>query len=373
MSKRRLRIAFLVDRFGQHFGGTESYSVELVRVLAQRHEVTIVTCDYNCSLKLPYFRIKISKIFPHWIRLLYFSWKAHCWLKHRHFDIVHSNVSSWIGNIQVTHVTPVYYKYLRNANLLRKLRVWTNLRLMAYLLLEKAHTIETPYRKLVAVSSLLSEQIHTSYGKHKTINVIPPGVQSPKIFKRGLRKAIRDELGWQKSTIGCILVARNPLRKGLLTLLHAMRQLPTDYHLLVVGANCLPRPILKRIESLQKRVHFVGPRPTVQNYFRAADICVHPTLNDSFGMVPLEAMSCGLPVIVSGPRHCGFARYLEHKRDAILLRSPQDASELSKAISCVGSNRLLYRDLVSNGLKTARSYSWKNAASRYESLYAELL
>ncbi|WP_262356029.1 glycosyltransferase, partial [Bordetella pertussis] len=66
------------------------------------------------------------------------------------------------------------------------------------------------------------------------------------------------------------------------------------------------------------------------------DIYVHPTLNDSYGMAPLEAMSHGLPVVVSSADYCGFAQYLADGRDALILRDPRDGAEVARAVAAIG-------------------------------------
>jgi UDP-glucose:(heptosyl)LPS alpha-1,3-glucosyltransferase len=370
--ERRLRIALLVDRFGNRFGGAESYGVELVRVLAQRHEISIVARDYDCDLALTYLPVKVSCRLPSWLRVLYFAWRAHRLTRGR-FDIVHSHMNGWAGQVQVMHVTPVRYNHLNSAGWLKRLRVWTSPRLATYLLLEKARVRAAPARRMVAVSHLIAEQVHASYGATLTVTTILPGVRVPVAVVAERRRATRIALGWNADTIGCLLVARNPLRKGLPTLLSALDQLPPVYRLLVVGADQAANDLLRGVPSLQGRIHFVAPTPDVAPYFEAADIYAHPTLNDSFGMAPLEAMSYGVPVIISGPIYCGFAQYLRHEQDALILNDPCDRQELARALSRLGSDTSLREQLARNGLNMARLYSWEAVAARYEALYEELL
>lgn len=372
MAERRLRIALLVDRFGNRFGGAESYGVELVRVLARRHEVSIVARDYDCDLALPYLPVKVSRRLPSWMRVLYFAWRAHRLTRGR-FDIVHSHMNGWVGQVQVMHVTPVRYNHLQDAGWLKRLQVWTSPRLAAYLLLEKARVQVAPTRRVVAVSSLIAARIHASYGAVLPVTTILPGVRPPLAAVPGRRCATRTALGWQDDTIGCLLVARNPLRKGLATLLNALDQLPPIYRLLVVGADQTAIDLLHSLPAMQARVNLIAPTPDVTPYFEAADIYAHPTLNDSFGMAPLEAMSHGMPVIISGAAYCGFAQYLQHEQDALILADPRDGSELARALSRLGSNPSLREQLACNGLNVARSYSWETVAARYEALYAEIL
>src|SRR3546814_17976933 len=66
---------------------------------------------------------------------------------------------------------------------------------------------------------------------------------------------------------------------------------------------------------------------------QAADIYVHPTLNDSFGMAPLEAMSFNLPVVLSPAPWCGFAQYVRDEQDAMVLTHPENDEQLAQFIA----------------------------------------
>ena len=76
---------------------------------------------------------------------------------------------------------------------------------------------------------------------------------------------------------------------------------------------------------------------------RAADLYVHPTLNDSFGMAPLEAMSFGLPVILSPAPWCGFAQYVKAGEEALVLSHPEQADE-DRPERCDGTPEGLRQD-----------------------------
>jgi UDP-glucose:(heptosyl)LPS alpha-1,3-glucosyltransferase len=109
----------------------------------------------------------------------------------------------------------------------------------------------------------------------------------------------------------------------------------------------------------------------VSPYYQAADIYVHPTLIDSFGLAPLEAMAHGLPVVVSGPEFCGFASYVTHRHDAWVLANPQDAHEIAQGLFELQSDSALRAKLLRNAAKLVDSLSWSVAAQKYEALYRE--
>ena len=203
--------------------------------------------------------------------------------------------------------------------------------------------------------------------------MIPPGVHlRPRDIAAG--RKVRDQLGWSEDVIACLMVARNPLRKGLLTLLKAIEDLPEQVRLIVVGADQdLSHQIGKFSASLRDRVVLQPPVTDVSPYYHAADVFVHPTLNDSFGMSPLEAMAHGLPVVMSSQHYCGFAGYCEDRRHAILLQDPRDAEELAMSIREVVTDSHLHATLVNQGGELAAGMSWGNVAEQYEALYSAIL
>ncbi|MGE8690016.1 MAG: glycosyltransferase family 4 protein [Achromobacter sp.] len=371
-AERRLRIALLVDRFGNRFGGAEAYGVELMRVLGQRHDVSVVARDFDSELPFPFLPVRFPGWLPSWMRVLYFAWRADRLTRGR-YDIVHSHMNGWAGEIQVMHVTPVRYNRLTRVKPLQRLTAWLSPRLATYLLLEWFRVRNAPARRVVAVSGLIMDQLHRSYGPQLPVDIIAPGVKLPTAAQREGRDETRARLGWDADTIGCLLVARNPLRKGLPALLDALGKLPPQYRLLVVGADEPTRERVRAAGAVAGRVSLIDPTPDVARYFSAADIYAHPTLNDSYGMAPLEAMSHGLPVVVSSPAYCGFAQYLSAGKDALILQDPRDGAQLAQALERLGSEPELRAALAERGLAIAREQSWEAVASRYEDLYAQVL
>ena len=88
-------------------------------------------------------------------------------------------------------------------------------------------------------------------------------------------------------------------------------------------------------------------------------------------MVVLEAMAHGLPVVVSGPEHCGISRQLSQGVDAMLLPDPKDSQGLADLIGSVLGNPDLAENLRRHGLKFAALHSWESAALQYENLYLQ--
>lgn len=366
----RLRIALLIDRFGRRFGGAEAYGVNLFEELCQRHDVTVIAHDFEHDLPVKQIRVTVNRKWPSWLRVWHFARQAKR-LTRDNFDIVHSHMNGGTGHIHVIHVAPIRYRRLSGVGALRRLLVYLQPSNVAYLSLEAAAMRVKTGSRVVAVSHWLKERIHDAYGDQLIVATIAPGATSVAVDPV-LRSKIRMALGWAQGDIGCLLVARNPLRKGLATVLEALSQLPENFRLAVVGTQPEIEDYLRvNYPKLVARVNLIAPTSAVSPYYQAADVYVHPTLLDSFGMAPLEAMAHGLPVIVSGPEFCGFGEYVTHRHDAWVLTNPEDPNEIAQGLRTLTSDPILRKHLLHHAAKLVGSLSWAAAAKKYEALYAE--
>jgi glycosyltransferase involved in cell wall biosynthesis len=378
MPMPRLKIAFVVDRFGNRYGGAEAYGVELMRELAPNHDIAVFAREYDaeCGLSLPFHALRSWSFLPSWIRVLLFAWRARRATRNG-YDIVHSHMNGWCGDIEVVHVTPVRYNWrVRTLPEIKRLLSYTSLRVQTYLGLEARRVAPRPGHRTVAVSGLIAEQLKQAYGQNLSFPIIPPGVSRPEPSDRALRPQARSALGFSADDCVCLLVARNPMRKGLPTVLKALARLPARYKLLVVGSNAATRDFIhKRPENqgLSDRIKLVEETAEVAPYYQAADIYVHPTLNDSFGMAPLEAMSFDLPVILSPAPWCGFAQYVQDGQDAMVLEHPESDEQLAEFITRIASDDAWRERLIQGGSDVVDRHTWNEVAGEYLGLYREIL
>lgn len=372
-----LSIAFVVDRFGNRYGGAEAYGVALMRELAAAgHQVTVFAREYDpaCDLRLPFRPIAVSRRWPSWVRVWLFARRA-ARATQDGYDIVHSHMNGWCGDVEVVHVTPVRYRW--RVQPMSGPRRWLSRfspRVRTYLGLEARRVAPRPGHRVVAVSQLIAHQLTQAYGPVLVAPVIAPGVAPAAPVTDEQRRRARAGLGLPADGTLCLLVARNPMRKGLPTVLQALAELPDDVLLLVVGANAASRDCVARApESVRGRVHLVAETSQVDPYYQAADLYVHPTLNDSFGMAPLEAMSFGLPVILSPAPWCGFAQYVRPDAEALVLSHPERADELARAIGRLRADADLRARLRAGARDVLARHAWPEVARRYLEVYAEIL
>ncbi|GGX34317.1 transferase [Pigmentiphaga litoralis] len=369
----KLRIAIVTRRFGARFGGAEAYAENLTRVLIQTHDVRVICQEFDSPVQAPFTHVPCNRLLPRWLNQLWFNLCCHLLVRHG-YDIVHSHENSWVGNVQVVHVMPVRYSlFLHNRSLLKRIGALLSPRLISYLLLERLRFRVRPNRVLVAPAHQTIDQLQAAYKRLPPMVTIHPGVTLPNDVQT--RNEALESLGLDPSAVYCLLVANDPLRKGFMTILSALESLDPLYHLIVLGGPADSPDTLREVipPALADRVHAFAARPDVCRFYASSDVYVHPTLQDSFGMAPLEAMSFGLPVILSSKEYCGFSACVEAEHDALVVADPRDACELAAAIQRITQDAVLRGKLRTNGLALAARFDWRQVEQAFVKTYAKVL
>ena len=168
-----------------------------------------------------------------------------------------------------------------------------------------------------------------------------------------------------------------PRQKGLEFLLRAIAILRSnlDLGLTVVGEDwggIAPLQSLSRSLGIEKQVTFTGalPRADVIKHYASADIFVLPSLFEPFGIVLLEAMAAGLPIVASGVG--GIVDVVETGRTGLLV-PPANPQALAGAIERLASDNTLCRNLSERGRVTAAQHSWQLVIPRILAVYREAI
>lgn len=376
-SGKRLRIAVLNRAFSTTGGGAERYSVALVEQLAARHEIHVFAQEIDHSWPgVHYHQVSGPLPKPRWVNQLWFAfctWR----LTRSGFDVVHSHENTWHGNVQTVHVLPVRYSLFKRHKGWRLLASWvkagTSPRLLVYLGLEYFRFSVRSKKQLVVTSDSLRTMVEAAYPACSAmVSVITPGITLPQSQATPSRKAAARRLLGLPVNGQCILFVANDFRKkGLEALLAALARCPANFMLAVVGNTAQQSVFAKQVQNLNlgEQVFFIGMLKDMEPAYQAADCLAHPTLEDTFAMVVLEAMSHGLPVIVSGPKYCGVASLLQHGISAWIVDDPKNAALLHEALHAVLVQFGVKDRIGQCGKKFALGFQWTNLALLQELTY----
>jgi UDP-glucose:(heptosyl)LPS alpha-1,3-glucosyltransferase len=381
-----LKIAVLNRIFSKKAGGAERYSVALVEELAAKHEIHVFAQDISHSWPgVTYHRVSAPLRRSRWLNQLWYA-TATWWQTRSGFDIVHSHENTWHGNVQTVHVLPIKHNLFSGKTGWKKaiacLKVITSPRLLAYLALEKRRFATQAGRHIVVTSPSLQGIFQAAYpGCQNPISIITPGVSKA---DWGYDKAAAKRVfGLAEDAFVIAFVGNRYDIKGLPTLLQSFKALPEHVNLLAVGNAEQIGIYQAQTEKLgiAQRVQFLGAMDSVDEVYQAADALVHPTLEDTFAMVVLEAMSYGLPVVVSCEKYCGIAGLLTNGLNALILEEPKNAVALAErlrqltnsAVDSVDNSKDLREKLGSEALKFASSYAWTQIARQQLFLYEKII
>ena len=178
---------------------------------------------------------------------------------------------------------------------------------------------------------------------------------------------------WQDGTPNVLFVGRHEPRKGLLDLLkahHTLRQADFGSRLLVVGSGPQEREARRYVltRGLQG-VEFLGRVSDDEKaqLFRTADVYVSPaTGGESFGIVLLEAMAAGTPIVCSDIH--GYKGVVRRGREGLLV-PPRSPRELADAIARLLGDRALREQMGAAGQARAEEFSWPRVAAKVEDYY----
>jgi D-inositol-3-phosphate glycosyltransferase len=221
------------------------------------------------------------------------------------------------------------------------------------------------------------------------MTVIPPGVDTSHFYPIPKDEA-REAAGLPKGERIILFVGRLQPLKGVDTLIQAatrlrLRDISAQHpvHLVVVGGN--PNGTgedtdaeLARLQGLtrdlcmDRMVVFLGQRDQdkLPYYYSAAEVVVMPSHYESFGMVALEAMACGTPVVAS---QVGGLAYLVQDGVTGFVVPDQDPEVLADRLTLLLGDAELRRRMGKQAAAYARTFDWENVAVQIADVYRSLL
>ncbi len=256
-------------------------------------------------------------------------------------------------------------------------RLWQGLSVYhrSLLILEKKQFAAGGFKKIIAVSGLVKREIMTAYGvPGDKILVLYNGVDQERFhpsLRAKWREAVRSQWGIPLKADVVLFVGSGFRRKGLNRLLEIWgAERLKDVFLLVVGQDArMARYQAAAARRAPGRIIFAGRQESVERFYGAADVVALPSVQEAFGNVVLEALACGLPVVVS--RNVGAAELLTDSLAAGIVDEANDGAAwevtLERALrscGCVETGK--------EARRIAESHSWNNHFRQFEACLAEV-
>ena len=234
---------------------------------------------------------------------------------------------------------------------------------------------------VVVLSRFTQKKLQRTYGiPSEKITIIPGGVDLERFYPAADRTKIRELLNIPQRKMILLTIRNLVPRMGLEKLIYAVKDAVKtvhDVYLVLGGVGPLKNNLILLTQELgiENYVKFVGFIPEVElpYYYRMADIFILPTLElEGFGLVTLEALACGVPVL--GTPVGGTVEILSRLNSKYIFRdtSPESMADLIiKTCQEFKANPGLWQDVSSQcRLFVEENYSWEKNVETLENLFA---
>ncbi|MHA1596696.1 MAG: glycosyltransferase family 4 protein [Candidatus Asgardarchaeia archaeon] len=381
-----MRVSLVSDWFFPKTGGIATHIDGLARALIKMGvKVEVVSTKLKIpsdqTIRFPYPVIKLNlPIFPGIDLPVFNSEKIlKDVLDYRDVDLVHAHHA--FTPLSLNSIRASYEIGLPSVLTAHSLAPDLNLTLLR--LAAKFFRIREEYEKLsrmVAVSKAV-KRFMSNFLDEKKIDVIFNGVDTEKYKPPSEEELyeLRDFLGLNEENI-VLFLGRISYRKGIHLLLPAMfnldRSLREKTRLLIIGEGELSPWLEEKIREISNKVKvsYLGyiPNSKVIMYMKASDIVLVPSIyGEAFGVVIIEAMACGKPVI--GTRVGGIPEIIEHMKSGLLV-PPNDSKSIAKALTYLLENKEVSAEMGKFGrYLCVKRYDWSVIAREVLEVYKELI
>lgn len=369
---KKLKILQVSDAYYPFPGGVSEHMHHLSKALRKRgHEVHILTAKYADEKDEEYVKRvgKIHTFLANKTQITWtFSWnlpfEVKKFIRKNRFDVIHTHgplapnlpflalhFSNSI-NVATFHTAFVGFNFYKIAK----------------------YFFKNAFKKIdcaICVSKKALSEIYPHFPDRKKYRIIPNGIDTERFRPEG--EKIDKFL---KYPFKILYVGRLEPRKGFPILLKAFELIADKIDgILIVAGKGVEEENYKNMvpETLRERVFFEGfvPFEKLPAYYRTCDLYVSPAIGgETFGIVLLEAMASGAPVIASDID--GYNEVVKDGENGILFEKG-NYKELSEKILMLYKNKNLRKKIAERGLKFAKNFDWEKIAERVEEIYLKMV
>jgi D-inositol-3-phosphate glycosyltransferase len=309
------------------------------------------------------------------------------------YDIVYSHywLSGWVADkLREVWGTPYAQMFHTLGHMKNRIDVRMPASLSSFQpdtrVLYETQIIDNADRIIAATPAELAQLLWLYRADKRKISVVPPGVDAER-FQPISQQEARSRLDIAPDAHMLLFVGRIEPLKAVDTIFYALQQLKdrpeaaSNTKLAVIGGNPqhlednseLARLVrLAEALSISEMVDFLGAKDQqlLPLYYSASDAVIMPSDYESFGMVALEAMASGTPVIAS---EVGGLAYLVRDGETGYLVPVREPAVLADRIYRLITDEALQRRLGRNAAALAREYSWTHIADQLLHVFGDML
>jgi UDP-glucose:(heptosyl)LPS alpha-1,3-glucosyltransferase len=312
--------------------------------------------------------------FPKFLTTISFAYFAGRQIRRDNFSLVHSHERIFTADIFTLHGIPHRY-WVRHIR-----RKQMSLYDLATAWVEKKLVLEGNCKKFIAVSSLTKDIFLQEYKIDPDhVDIIHPGVDLhdyAKLDKTAVRRNIRRELGIDSVDPVILFASMNFEIKGLDDILLSLAKLKAKngkFKLIVVGkGNIKKYKQMAGKAGIGSDVIFTGPvnKEKMISIYLAGDLYIMLSKFDTFGMVVLEAMAAGLPVIISS--NVGAKDLVQEGENGFIIGDTTDSNYIAAKIDLLCDEKIR-RPLAQAAYQTATQNTWDHVVAKYQKIYTDIL
>ena len=360
-------------------GGIERHIAELVDRWSKNHEIHVFTSNADLNI-VP------DNVFIHLVPTINFNLLkspsfaifSSILLKQQKFDLIYNNGCGYSFVQDIITSASLHIAWAegtknerKNKLLLNPLHYWT-------FFIEWCNYGLRHYKKVIAISKFIKNKLIKYFNINETdIDIIYHGVNLNEFNPQNkllFRDSVRSELHLSDDDFVVLFVGKEYRRKGLHLIISALNLINNKkIKLVVVGKDNSSEFSNLGNTVNTSQIIIVGHSADVKKYYAAADIFVFPSSFDAFGLVVLEAMASGLPVITTNTT--GASELITNEQDGLILNNRLDVVELKQKILKLYTEPAFLNKLKNNAWKTAQTYSWDVVSDQtlklFENVYRE--
>ncbi len=372
-----MKVCMLISRFCPAVGGTETQCLRLSRELVRRgHAITILTERFDPSLRreettdgIHIFRVGSNSV-SYFIKSLLFL------KRHRDFDLLHGHM------IATPAIAAVIAGKLLNLPVIVKVagagisgEVTTSKQALMGRL--KMAIVLRHAKKIVCLTAAIEEELRSIHAPPDALIRIPNGIDTHRFAPPSLeeRQSARKKLGWTEGRRILYTGRLSPEKRPdlLLEAFIALAKSVPDVYLVLVGSGPERGALERRLKEtdLENRITLIPTQPTVDLFYRAADLYVLPSDAEGLSNSLLEAMASGLPCVVSDTP---MAREVLVNETSGLLFPIGNAETLTAQVERALADPSLSARLGQGARdRVTKAYDIEQIATKYIDLYTRVL